>query len=61
MKRGDGDATASEIYAKAYGKNKEFFQFNRSLMAYREAARNDRSLMVLGTDSEFFQFLKKPK
>ena len=61
MKRGDGDATASEIYAKAYGKNKEFFQFNRSLMAYREAAKNDRSLMVLGTDSEFFQFLKKPK
>jgi membrane protease subunit HflC len=61
MKRGDGDATASEIYAKAYGRNKEFFQFNRSLMAYREAAKNDRSLMVLGTDSEFFQFLKKPK
>ena len=61
VKRGDGDATASEIYAKAYGKNKEFFQFNRSLMAYREAAKNDRSLMVLGTDSEFFQFLKKPK
>lgn len=61
MKRGDGDATASEIYAKAYGRNKEFFQFNRSLIAYREAAKNDRSLMVLGTDSEFFQFLKKPK
>lgn len=61
IKRGDGDATASEIYAKAYGRNKEFFQFNRSLMAYREVAKNDRSLMVLGTDSEFFQFLKKPK
>jgi membrane protease subunit HflC len=61
IRRGEGDATASDIYAKAYGKNKEFFQFNRSLIAYRQAFRDDRSMMVLGTDSDFFQYFKKPK
>lgn len=61
VRRGEGDASASEIYAKAYGKNREFFQFNRSLMAYRQAFKDDKSLMVLGPDSEFFQYFRKPK
>lgn len=61
IRRGEGDATASEIYAKAYSKNREFFQFNRSLIAYRQAFKDDKSLMVLGPDSEFFQYFRKPK
>jgi membrane protease subunit HflC len=58
---GQGDAAASDIYAQAYGKNKEFFQFNRSLIAYRQAFKDDRSLMVVSPDSEFFQYFRKPK
>jgi membrane protease subunit HflC len=61
VRRGQGDAAASEIYAQAYGKNKEFFQFNRSLIAYREAFKDDRSLMVVSPDSEFFKYFRKPK
>ncbi len=61
IRRGQGDAAASDIYAQAYGKNKEFFQFNRSLIAYRQAFKDDRSLMVVSPDSEFFQYFKKPK
>lgn len=61
IRRGDGDATASDIYAQAYGKNREFFQFNRSLMAYRRAFKNENDLIVLEPDSEFFQYFKKFK
>lgn len=61
IRRGDGDATASDIYARAYGKNREFFQFNRSLMAYRQAFRNENDMIVLEPDSEFFQYFKKLK
>jgi modulator of FtsH protease HflC len=61
VRRGQGDAAASDIYAQAYGKNKEFFQFNRSLIAYRQAFKDDRSLMVVSPDSEFFQYFRNPK
>lgn len=61
IRRGEGDASASDIYARAYGKNQEFFQFNRSLIAYRHAFKDERSLLVIEPDSEFFRFFKKPK
>lgn len=61
IRRGEGDATASEIYAQAYGKNREFFQFNRSLMAYRQSFKDENDLIVLEPDSEFFQYFKKIK
>lgn len=58
IRRGEGDAAAAEIYAKAYSKNKEFFQFNRSLLAYRESIKDDRSQLMLSPDSEFFRYFK---
>ena len=61
IRRGEGDAAASDIYARAYGKNQEFFEFNRSLMAYRNSFKDDRSLMVVSPDSEFFKYFKKAK
>ena len=61
INRGEGDAAASDIYAKAYGRNNEFFQFTRSLMAYRQAFKDDRSLFVMSPDSEFFQYFKKTR
>lgn len=61
IRRGEGDATASDIYAQAYGKNREFFRFNRSLIAYRQAFGNDNDVIVLEPDSDFFQYFKKSK
>lgn len=60
LKRGEGDAGASEIYAQAYGKNKEFFGFYRSLTAYKQALKEGDSI-VLEPDSEFFQYFRKSK
>ncbi|QFY45047.1 protease modulator HflC [Candidatus Methylospira mobilis] len=59
LKRGEGDATAAEIYAQAYGKNKEFFDFYRSLTAYRQVFRGDGDTIVLDPDSDFFKYFKK--
>lgn len=61
LKRGEGDASAAEIYAQAYGRNKEFFNFYRSLTAYRQAFAREGNTIVLEPDSEFFQYFKKSK
>ncbi len=54
--RGTGDAKAAEIYAKAYGRDAEFYAFYRSLEAYRESFRDKDGVLVLDPDSEFFQY-----
>jgi modulator of FtsH protease HflC len=57
--RGDGDALAAKIYADAYGKDKEFYSFHRSLNAYRNSFSNDSDMMVLNPDSDFFRYFKE--
>jgi membrane protease subunit HflC len=58
LKRGEGDRTAAEIYAGTYGKNKEFFDLYRSLLAYKQVFNKENNLMVLEPDSEFFRYFK---
>jgi membrane protease subunit HflC len=54
--RGEGDALATEIYAEAYGENQEFYEFYRSMTAYRAALANQGDVLVLEPDSEFFRY-----
>ena len=54
--RGEGDARATEIYARAYGRNEEFYEFYRSMNAYRTALANGQDVLVLEPDSEFFKY-----
>ena len=55
--RGEGDAEATRIYAEAYGRDPEFYSFWRSLEIMPDViGRNSR--IVLGTDSELYQFLE---
>jgi membrane protease subunit HflC len=56
--RGQADAERNAIFAKAYGADPEFFEFYRSLTAYRTALQGKNSTMVLSPDSEFFNYLK---
>jgi len=58
--RGEGDALAADIYAKAYTRNPEFFSFYRSLEAYRHSLGKDSDVLVLSPDSEFFKYLNRP-
>ncbi|MGB0798155.1 MAG: protease modulator HflC [Planktomarina sp.] len=56
--RGEADATRNAIFAQAFGKDPEFFEFYRSLKAYEGALRGDNSTLVLSPDNEFFDYLK---
>ena len=57
--RGEGDAVAAGIYAKAYGKDPEFYAFHRSLEAYRRSLGSGQDILVLEPDSEFFKYFGK--
>ena len=56
--RGRGDAEAVRIFAEAYGRDEEFYEFVRTLDAYRRSLP-DSTTVVLSPDSPFFQLLKK--
>lgn len=57
--RGEGDAIAAETYANAYNENKDFYDFYRSLIAYRESFKDDgKNMIVMEPDSDFFRFFK---
>ncbi|MBT6098434.1 MAG: protease modulator HflC, partial [Marinovum sp.] len=56
--RGQADAERNNIFAKAFGADPEFFEFYRSLAAYRSALRGQGTSMVMSPDSEFFNYLK---
>ncbi|HTZ77188.1 MAG TPA: protease modulator HflC [Stellaceae bacterium] len=58
--RGEGDAQTIQIYADAFGRDKDFFSFYRSLEAYRNALANGDTTLVLSPDSEFLRFLGSP-
>ena len=54
--RGEGDARATDIYASAYGQDQEFYEFYRSMNAYRNALSSQQDVLVLEPDSEFFKY-----
>jgi membrane protease subunit HflC len=58
--RGEGESAAAVIYAAAYNRNPEFYSFWRSLQAYRNSLGQDRDLIVISPDGEFFKYLKSP-
>ncbi len=56
--RGEADAERNRIFAEAYGRDPEFFDFYRSLTAYARSMQEGNSSLVLSPDSEFFNYLK---
>lgn len=54
--RGEGDAERNRVFAEAYSLDPEFFNFFRSLQAYRDSLANSDTSLVLSPDSEFFRF-----
>ncbi|QBF32740.1 protease modulator HflC [Thalassococcus sp. S3] len=58
--RGEADARRNSIFAQAFGQDRDFFEFYRSLTAYQRALQGQNSTMVLSPDSEFFNYLRSP-
>jgi len=56
--RGEGDATAAAIYARAYGRNPEFANFYRTLQAYRATIGRDGDVLIMDPNSEFFRYFR---
>ncbi|MBD9361278.1 protease modulator HflC [Methylomonas fluvii] len=59
--RGEGDAKAADIFAKAYSEDSDFFAFYRSLIAYKESLGKSGNIMVLEPNSDFFKYFKNQK
>ncbi|GAB6070458.1 protease modulator HflC [Thiomicrorhabdus hydrogeniphila] len=57
--RGKGDATAADIYAKAYGKDPEFYAFYHSINAYKKTFDNKSDVMIVDPKSDFFKYFNQ--
>ncbi len=56
--RGQGEQEAIRIFADAFQRDPNFFQFWRSMQAYREAFSEGESRLLLSPDSEFFRYFR---
>jgi membrane protease subunit HflC len=54
--RGEGDAERNRIFAEAFGRDSEFFEFYRSMQAYERGLKAGETRMVITPDSEFFKY-----
>ena len=56
--RGEGDALAVKIFADAYGRDPGFYEFVRTLDAYRKTL-GEGTTLILSPSSDFFRLLKE--
>ena len=59
--RGEGDAQATEVYAAAFTKDREFYSFYRSLNAYQNSFNQGNDILLVEPDSDFFKYFNKSK
>ena len=53
--RGEADAFATKIFADSFGQNAGFYEFYRSLNAYKRTFNSPQDLIILDPDSDFFK------
>ncbi len=58
--RGEGEAERNAIFADAFTRDPQFFEFYRSMAAYSTALHGEATTMVLSPESEFFRFFGNP-
>ena len=58
IERGTGDAQAVKIFADAYGRDPAFYEFVRTLEAYRKTL-GEGTTLILSPSSQFFRLLKE--
>jgi len=57
--RGQGEQEAIRLFADAFERDPAFFQFWRTMQAYREAFGEGETRLVLTPDSEFFRYFRE--
>lgn len=58
--RGEGEAEATGIFAKSFGKDPQFFGFWRTLDGYKEALGGGNARLVLTPDNDYLRYLQAP-
>lgn len=56
--RGEADALATKTYADSFGQDASFYEFYRSLNAYKTTFGSAQDLIILEPDSDFFKHFK---
>lgn len=54
--RGEGDAKAMEIYSAAYGRSPQFYEFYKSINAYKESFKDKDDILILKPEGDFFKY-----
>ena len=54
--RGEGEGERNRIFAEAFSRDPEFFEFYRSMTAYEKALQQEGTTMILSPESEFFRY-----
>lgn len=57
--RGQGDKDAVKLWNKIVGQDVDFYEFYRSLEAYRKSLADDSTSLVLSPDSDFFKYFSR--
>ena len=55
--RGSADAESTKIFARAFGKDPSFFEFYKTLEAYRESLASKDKNIIISPESRFFKYL----
>lgn len=56
--RGEGDGESVRIFAEAFSKDEEFFEFYRTMEAYRASLTGDDTTLMISPESEFFKYFR---
>ena len=57
--RGAGEQEAIRVFAEAFNRDPEFYQFWRTMQAYREVFSGGEQRMVLTPESDFFRYFRE--
>jgi len=57
--RGEGDGTATKIFADAFGKDQDFFAFYRTMQAYKNTLDKGDTTLIISPDNEFLKYMDK--
>jgi membrane protease subunit HflC len=57
--RGQGDAESIRVFAEAFGQDVQFFDFYRSMQAYRNSLADGSTSLVLSPKNEFFRYFNE--
>ena len=58
---GEGDASANRIYAKSYSKDPDFFEFYRTMQAYKNSLKNENTKIIITKNNDFLKNINSYK